>query len=222
MANPSKTASPVGLASNLSFLEATVIRRSTIDLRKDSPIPDVRIVELVKHSLLHTPSPFHVQSARAVVLLHQDHEKLWDMAYEHTSKTTSPEVFDTLSPKVKAYKRSYGTVLFYDDPEAVNGMPPNLGNLIKNFPEWGEHSNGIAQYTTWTAFCAEGLGCNLQHYQRGLTERISAEWGLPSHWVLSAQLVFGTPNGPPRGGVEKQFSDIEPRLKVFGMAGNGN
>ena len=119
-------------------------------------------------------------------------------------------------------------------------MPPMLGNLIKGFPEWGQQSNGIAQYTgkrvhqthpflgllidcivAWTAFCAEGLGCSLQHYQKGLTERINAEWGLPSHWVLSAQLVFGTPNGPPRGGVEKQFADIEPRVKVFGSTASG-
>lgn len=115
-----------------------------------------------------------------------------------------------------------------------------LGNLIKNFPEWTEHSNGMAQYTSkrahlnslirefqahhvaaWTAFCAEGLGCNLQHYQKGITERINAEWGLPAHWVLSAQLVFGTPNGPPRGGVKKHFADIEPRVRVFGAAVNG-
>ncbi|CAF9937688.1 MAG: hypothetical protein ALECFALPRED_007367 [Alectoria fallacina] len=214
---------PIGKASQISFLEATVIRRSTVELKKESTIPDARIVEIVKHSLLHSPSPFHVQSARAVVLLHQDHDKLWDIAYEHTSKTAPPELFNTkLSPNLKAFKQAYGTVLFYDDPEAVNGMPPMLGNLIKGFPEWGQQSNGIAQYTAWTAFCAEGLGCSLQHYQKGLTERINAEWGLPSHWVLSAQLVFGTPNGPPRGGVEKQFADIEPRVKVFGSAANGN
>ena len=99
------------MASNHSFLEATVIRRSTIDLKKESPVPDARIVELVKHSILHTPSPFHVQSGRAVVLLHQDHEKLWDIAYEHNSKTVPPELFNTrLGPNLKAYKQSYGTV----------------------------------------------------------------------------------------------------------------
>ena len=27
-------------------------------------------------------------------------------------------------------------------------MPPMLGNLIKDFPEWGEHTNGIAQYSS--------------------------------------------------------------------------
>ena len=115
-----------------------------------------------------------------------------------------------------------------------------LGNLIKDFPEWGEHTNGIAQYigkcnpnpfislfpcmitnliasvTAWTAFCAEGLGCSLQHYQKGIGEVVAAEWGLPTHWNMRAQLVFGTPDGPPRGGENKQFADIEPRVKVFG------
>lgn len=211
------------MAAKFSFLEATVIRRSTVDLKKESSIPDARIIEIVKHVILHNPSPFHVQSTRAVVLLHQDHDKLWDLIYEHTSKTAPPEVFNTrLSPNLKLFKQAYGTVLFYDDPEAVSGMPPMLGNLIKNFPEWGDHTSGMAQYTTWTAFCAEGLGCSLQHYQKGLTERINAEWGLPSHWVMNAQLVFGAPNGPPRGGIEKKFADIEPRVKVFGSDSSGN
>lgn len=99
------------MASNVSFLEATVIRRSTIDLKKESTIPDARIVELVKHSLLHTPTPFHVQSTRAVVLLQKDHEKLWDMAYEHRRKTDPPEFFNArIVPNIKAYKGGYGTV----------------------------------------------------------------------------------------------------------------
>ncbi len=68
----------------------------------------------------------------------------------------------------------------------------------------------------WTALCAEGFGANLQHYQKGLTERIVQEWNLPTDWVLKAQLVFGTPDGPPRGGIEKTFADIESRVKVFG------
>ncbi|KAI4127280.1 MAG: hypothetical protein LQ338_003284 [Usnochroma carphineum] len=216
IADPSE-AQPNGMASKFSFLEATVVRRSTIDLKKSSPISDERIIEVVKHALLHAPSPFHVQSTRAAVLLHEEHEKLWDMVYEHSSKTAPPEMFNSrLGPNLKAYRASYGTVLFYEDPEAADKMPPMLGNLIKSFPEWGEHTNGMAQFIAWTALCAEGFGCNLQHYQKGLTEKINSTWGLPSHWLLRAQLVFGLPNGPPRGGVEKQFSDIEPRVKVFG------
>lgn len=99
------------MASKFSFLDATILRRSTIDLKNESLIPDALIVEIVKHSLLHTPTPFHVQSTRAVILLNQDHEKLWDIAYEHNSKTAPPELFNTkLSPNIKAFKKAYGTV----------------------------------------------------------------------------------------------------------------
>lgn len=104
------TSSPVGLASKYDFLQATLHRRSTIATKKESPIPDSRIVELVKHSILHTPSPFHVQSTRAVVLLHQDHEKLWDFAYENAEKTYPPELFERLSPNIKQFKQAYGSV----------------------------------------------------------------------------------------------------------------
>ena len=235
---PDPSKSPVNLAAKVSFLEATVIRRSTVDLKKSSPISDERIIEIVKHSLLHGPSPFHVQSGRAVVLLHQEHEKLWDLAAEAAKKSTPPELFENrLAPNLKAFKNAYGTVshqvvhgeavvksqanqewqvLFFEDPEAANKMPPMLGNLIKAFPEWGEHSNGINQYVVWTAFCAEGLGANLQHYQKYLGETLAKTFGLPSTWEAKAQLVFGAPNGPPRGGVEKPFADIEPRVKVLG------
>ena len=103
--------SPVGLASKYNFLEATIHRRSTITTKKESPIPDSRIVELVKHSILHTPSPFHVQSTRAVVLLHKDHDKLWDIAYENVEKTAPPPaLYEKLTTSIKLYKGAYGSV----------------------------------------------------------------------------------------------------------------
>ncbi len=107
------TSNPVGMASKTSFLDATLHRRSTITTKKESPIPDARIVELVKHSILHTPSPFHVQSTRAVVLLHQDHDKLWDIIYENAQKTYPPELFEKFSPNIKLYKGAYGSVKYH-------------------------------------------------------------------------------------------------------------
>ena len=108
--DPSK-AHPINLASKISFLEATVLRRSTIDLKKASSISHERIVEIVKHSLLHGPSPFHVQSGRAVALLYQEHEKFWDMAYEAAKKVTPEAIFNArFIPNLKAYRESYGTV----------------------------------------------------------------------------------------------------------------
>ena len=82
-----------------------------------------------------------------------------------------------------------------------------------------EQVTDIPGKTVWTAFCAEGLGANVQHYQKGgLSPKVCAEWSLPPNWDLKAQMAFGTPTGPPRGGFEKQFAPIEPRVRVFGKS----
>jgi len=59
---------------------------------------------------------------------------------------------------------------------------------------------------------AEGLGCNLQHYNAVIDKKVQAEWGLP-HLQLKAQLVFGKPTGKP---AEKTFKAVDDRLNIFG------
>ncbi len=76
---------------------------------------------------------------------------------------------------------------------------------------------GFANDTlVWTALTAEGLGCNLQHFQPGISKDVADTWNVPETWTLRAQLVFGTPTGPPRGGVEKEFAPLKERVKVYG------
>lgn len=81
-----------------------------------------------------------------------------------------------------------------------------------------EHSNGMNQFIVWTALATEGLGCNLQHYhdQPNICKRVAETWDIPESWTLRAQLVFGTATGPPRGGVDKEFANVDDRIKVVG------
>jgi predicted oxidoreductase (fatty acid repression mutant protein) len=69
------------------------------------------------------------------------------------------------------------------------------------------------QFAIWTALEAEGLGCNLQHYNPLIDAKVAEKWGVDSDWELNAQLVFGKPEG--KAG-EKQFQSLESRVKVFG------
>jgi predicted oxidoreductase (fatty acid repression mutant protein) len=71
----------------------------------------------------------------------------------------------------------------------------------------------MTQFTIWTALEAEGLGCNLQHYNPLIDAKVAEKWGIDSDWELNAQLVFGTPAG--KAG-EKTFNSLESRVKVFG------
>lgn len=72
------------------------------------------------------------------------------------------------------------------------------------------------QYIAWTALCAEGLGCNLQHLNPAINKAVAETWNVPETWNLRAQLVFGKATGPPRGGIEKTFFPLEGRVLVYG------
>ena len=49
----------------------------------------------------------------------------------------------------------------------------------------------MMQYITWTALEAEGMGCNLQHYNPPIDKRLETEFDVPETWSLKAQMVFG-------------------------------
>ncbi len=72
------------------------------------------------------------------------------------------------------------------------------------------------QFIAWTALANEGLGCNLQHHHPVISPYVAKTYDVPASWSLRAQLVFGKPTGPPRGGVEKVFAPLETRVKVYG------
>lgn len=73
------------------------------------------------------------------------------------------------------------------------------------------------QYVLWTALEAEGLGCNLQHYNPLADQKVAEEFGIPLEWSQKAQLVFGDPVDAKRGDLaEKTFQPIEERVKFFG------
>lgn len=67
----------------------------------------------------------------------------------------------------------------------------------------------------WTALSLEGLGCNLQHVNPTVDQRVIAEWGIPPSWSLKAQLVFGAPIGGPAH--EKTFLPVEERIITPGL-----
>jgi uncharacterized protein len=98
------------MSYQIPFLKAIKIRRTILSLAKESPIPDSRIVMMVNHAIKHAPSPFHVQSCRAIVLFGEDHEKLWDFGYEETKKALPPHVFENYAAKIKGFRDAYGTV----------------------------------------------------------------------------------------------------------------
>ncbi|MFC5700339.1 nitroreductase family protein [Cohnella faecalis] len=194
------------------FWTAVRERRSLYALSKQSPISDARIQEIVEEAVKHTPSSFNSQSARLVLLLGEQHNKLWDITTEVLKGIVPANQFEPTQQKMDAFRGAYGTVLFFEDKSVIEGLQASFPSYQDKFPIWSHHTSAMHQFVVWTGLESEGLGASLQHYNPIIDEKVKAEWNLPASWSLEAQLPFGTPVAPAG---EKQFKPLEERIKVF-------
>ncbi|KAL8807826.1 MAG: hypothetical protein Q9182_000475 [Xanthomendoza sp. 2 TL-2023] len=203
------------LAPTKSFADATKDRRTYYALSNESTVPDARIHEIVKDAILHTPSAFNSQTSRAVVLLGQEHVKMWDITVEVYKQQLPEEKFNQANKRFQGFRAGYGTILFYEDTDTVREFQDKFKTYEDKFPGWSEQTNGMHQFVVWTALEAEGLGVNLQHYNPLIDVRLETEFKVPPTWNLKAQMVFGKPTSGPAV-PNKEFKPVEERMKVFG------
>lgn len=208
----SSSASKSIMANAQPFLAAVENRRTFYQMTNESTIPDARIKELVAHTIKHTPSSFNSQTTRAVVVLKEKHQQLWDIIMEVYKAMLSAEAFEHAKGRMTGFKSGYGTVLWYEDTSRVREFQEKFKSYEDKFPQWSDQTNGMHQYVLWTALEAEGMGVNLQHYNPLIDARLQTEYGVPETWNLKSQLVFGKPTGQPG---EKTFQPIEERVKYF-------
>ncbi|KAI0539917.1 nitroreductase [Xylaria digitata] len=202
-------------SSTLTLSEAIENRRSLHKLSEDVNLADARIDEILRHAVLHSPTPFNCQSGRTVLLVKDEHKKFWDLAREIAQATAPPFLFEKVyEPRINMFRAAYGTILFYDDLSAMETMEKKWPMLKDKFPQWLDHANGMLQYAVWTTLAAEGLGCNLQHYNPMVDVQVSQQWNIPATWSLKAQMVFGAPAGPPIQ--EKNYEPIDKRVFTYG------
>ena len=99
-----------------TLMELVKSRRTYYNLKAESPISDDAIDSIVQDSVLHVPSSFNTQTSRVVLLLKEEHKKVWDITIKvmeglvaagHVPK----EMFETSTlPKLESFKAAYGTV----------------------------------------------------------------------------------------------------------------
>ena len=94
-----------------SFLSAVKARRTYYQLESSSPISDERIQEIVNQVILHTPSSFNSQSTRALVLVGDEHKKLWGDIVKPAVKAVAPaDAWPGSEKKLTGFENAYGTV----------------------------------------------------------------------------------------------------------------
>lgn len=194
------------------FNAAVAERRSFYGISKEAVVSDDKIREIIEHAVKYTPSAFNSQSARVVLLLGQQHDKLWDIAMEALRKIVPADKFKPTEDKINSFKNGYGTVLFFEDNSVVEGLQAQFPLYKDNFPVWSQQSSGMHQFVVWTALEIEGFGVSLQHYNELIEAEVKNEWSIPSNWKLIGQMPFGKPTSQPD---EKQFKPLEERIRVF-------
>lgn len=194
------------------FYTALKARRSIYSISKEQIVSNEKIQEVIEAAVKHTPSAFNSQSGRVLLLLGEQHDKLWDITKEALRKIVPEDAFAPTEEKINSFKSGYGTVLFFEDETIIKDLQSQFALYKDNFPIWSQHASGILQFVIWTGLEAEGLGASLQHYGGLIEEQVIQEWNVPNTWRLIAQLPFGKPTAEP--GV-KEFKPLEERIKVF-------
>ena len=196
------------------FTDLQTKRRSIYALGRQVTQTPEALYDLVKSAVKQSPTSFNNQSVRAVVLMGDAHEKLWDMTAQRLQQEVPDEAAyqQTLAKINNAFKAGFGTVLFYTDTDVVKIYEEQIPLYAENFYDWSEQGHGMAEYATWLALTEAGLGASLQHYNPLIDEAVAAAFDIPDNWRLCAQMPFGSIEAAAS---EKDMMSDAERFKFF-------
>lgn len=196
-----------------AFWEAVKQRRTYYAISNEQVTGDERIHELVGEMVTHLPSPFNSQSSRVVILLGQQHSRLWDLTKAELQKLVPPDSFPATEEKINGcFRCGYGTLLYFEDQAVVQGLQQSFPTYTDNFPVWSQHASAMLQFAIWTALELDGWGASLQHYNPVIDATVAAAWNIPADWKLIAQMPFGKPVSQPGA---KEFQPLTERVKLY-------
>ena len=90
--------------------DAVEHRRTIYQLTKKSTISDAKIKDIVTTAIKNVPSSFNCQSARLVVLLHDDHDKFWDVVRDILKGIVPEANWEHTATRIAGFRNAYGTV----------------------------------------------------------------------------------------------------------------
>ena len=194
------------------FFDAVKNRRSCYAISKDPVNTEECIQNIVNEAVKHSPSAFNSQSARVVVLLGEQHNRLWDIVKAELKKVMPADSFQATEDKINgAFRSGYGSILYFEDMNVIQGLQEQFPLYKDAFPKFSDHSAGMLQFIIWTALAEEGIGASLQHYSPVIDDAVKAEWQIPDSWKLLAQMPFGKPVAESG---EKEFQPLENRVII--------
>ena len=156
-----------------TFAEALEHRRSYYSISNDSPVQDEEIVHIIRTAVKYVPSAFNSQTTRVVLLLGDEHQKLWRIVKDQLEERLSEEQYRQSEKKIDtSFSCGYGTILFFEDRSIVEGLQKQFPTYQDNFPTWSQQTSAMHQLAIWTMLEDKGLGASLQHYNPLIDEDV--------------------------------------------------
>jgi hypothetical protein len=144
-----------------TLLDLVKARRTHYALKAESPISDAAIEKIVQDAVLHVPSSFNTQTSRVVLLLKEEHQKVWDIAISImeglvAAGTVPKEMFENhTKPKLEAFRGAYGTVSFAVRFPLRMFILTDLGSLLRRLRVSGSYQGEVRHLRRQVrSFCA--------------------------------------------------------------------
>jgi nitroreductase len=188
----------------MSIVNSLKERRSYYNISKNLPVDENKVIKLVEEATEFTPDAFNMKSARVVVVLGEQHDKLWDSIFD---------VFGGKVPreKIDSFKAGAGTILYFYDNSVVKGLQEKFPAYANNFPVWANQANGMLQSNIWVGLRELGIGASLQHYNPVIDDVVKKLFEVPENYILVAQMPFG---GIVEEPTKKDIENISERIVV--------
>ena len=188
-----------------TMLNALKQRRTIYGLHKVLPVSEDVVIKTIEDVTRLVPDAFDMKSQRVVVALGDKQDALWDAIYD---------AFGGKGPareKIDGFKAAAGTVLYFIDETVVRTLQDRFPLYAHNFPVWAQQSNGMLQFSIWTALRELGVGANIQHYNPVIDDAVKKLFQVPAHYTLIAQMPFGGIAAEPDPKAEE---DIAARVRI--------
>lgn len=196
----------------MNYLNILKRRRSIYALNHHIPLSEDEFIEFVEKVTVESPTAYNMQSSRLIILMNENHHKLWNIVTETLRKIVPNDKFSSTQAKMEMFSRAKGTILFFDDLNVLNQMKEDFPLYKDNVDTFASHSMGILQGNIWNALASVHIGASLQHYNPLIDDEVKKTWNIPENYQLTAQMVFGGIDEIP---AVKDKIDAKQRVKSF-------
>lgn len=187
-------------------------RRSTYMMSANTAVTEEEIIARLRENVSQVPTAYNSQTTRYVVLFGDANRKLWEHIYTVQKDVLDQQLWAQVSQAVASYQAVKGTVLFFEDHDALEKIPAPSASR----ETYKQNNAGNAQLVTWLTLAELGLGATLNHfnigYEQGFDSKIREFFNLPDTYEMTAQMPFGAIEQPA---YPKEFMDSEEQVQVI-------